>query len=575
MIRLLVVSWLVCLALLSFSSQVQAQAQPQPSLKYNEIRQKNSHNSYERREGLSDMLVYSHLRSLEIDCHRGKQNGQFYVYHDAGMFQSYSSIGTLQDGIRILQDFHENFPTHHVVSIFMDIKKGLNSDTHTAQDLDGYLEQLPLFTPADLLAVANRSSTPPESLAESVGQFGWPDIEDMRGKFLFVITDGQDSYCMDNDGCNTAKAFVGSSAVAAQDVGAKPYVVFYNQPNHHETNRELLSAIRDGAFVSRVYDHADMNTPEKWNQAMKDGYNIIATDRTNFHRDPFSRTHNQYGFPFQSLKEDVQLEVNTMEPKEGGSVMYMYADTGDTWGLQDDLHYRYLNVSSTIGEWMEYTTSVSVVNSHCEKFAKAGIMLRAEKEEEGYPIGTGQYFAILRCCEDLMRVQYRELAYMFSIAEPIPALLGSSRIGIEAAKLMSMKLRYMWDGQHTYAEAYFMVPGNVTGDNQDRYVLIQRQNFAGVKFDYVGLFASSHNFGGFDDHSKFKALFLNTKENGEVMTSKDFPYQHNSNVKVSGLREPFQSFGDGYYSPHDNVRWPSQYARRKMIVDGKERQIRH
>ena len=47
------------------------------ALKYNEIQQKNSHNSYERTEGLLDQMIYHHCRTVEIDAHLGFAAGLF------------------------------------------------------------------------------------------------------------------------------------------------------------------------------------------------------------------------------------------------------------------------------------------------------------------------------------------------------------------------------------------------------------------------------------------------------------------------------------------------------------------
>jgi hypothetical protein len=53
---------------------------------YNEVRQKSSHNSYQRAEALLDQLVYHRVRSLERDIHNGKSGwsmvtGNWFVYH--------------------------------------------------------------------------------------------------------------------------------------------------------------------------------------------------------------------------------------------------------------------------------------------------------------------------------------------------------------------------------------------------------------------------------------------------------------------------------------------------------------
>ena len=59
-------------------------------LRYNEVRQTSSHNSFQRSEGIYDQVVYWRIRSLEIDLHLGKPfrdalKKDWYVYHVAGI----------------------------------------------------------------------------------------------------------------------------------------------------------------------------------------------------------------------------------------------------------------------------------------------------------------------------------------------------------------------------------------------------------------------------------------------------------------------------------------------------------
>ena len=59
-------------------------------LRYNEVRQTSSHNSFQRSEGIYDQVVYWRIRSLEIDLHHGKPfrdalKKDWYIYHVAGI----------------------------------------------------------------------------------------------------------------------------------------------------------------------------------------------------------------------------------------------------------------------------------------------------------------------------------------------------------------------------------------------------------------------------------------------------------------------------------------------------------
>jgi hypothetical protein len=485
---------------------------------------KNSHNSYERREGILDQLIYHLVRSIEYDCYPGAFPGQFRVFHTAGYFQSYSSFRTLEDGVKLLLEFNQNFPRHWPVSIFVDLKTGFSS-SHSAEDFDAAIEKLPLFTPADL--AGNESS-----LEAAIQANGWPEIVDMRGKFLWVITTGQESYCSDDTSCNARKAFVSTIAEAEGDVGKLSYSVFYNQNSKYS---EFAREIFDRGFIGRVYDLNDIDDQEKWDKAIEGPFHLIATDKVNFHKDTFSKTHNADGLPFYSLNG---FDVSTLDADEGASIMHMYANNGDTWGRVDDTHLAYFRVSDPTNEWVEYTTTISLVNSHCDEFAKAGIMVREESSDDRFPVGTGQYFAVVRTCEAQLRVQYRELAFLFTVGKRLQTRGGNVTDGIEAAKRTGLKLRYRYDGQNSYAEGYYKFEGT------DDYLLIDQQVFPGVKMTIHGIFASSHYWGGNDDGTDYKALFINTKRNGELLTAANF-------TRVYKGDDENQAFGDGYFSATD------------------------
>ena len=502
-------------------------------MKYNEIQQKNSHNSYERWEELLDQMIYHQIRSIEIDCHQGLNSGEFRVYHDAGYFQSFSSINTLLEGVQILSEFNQRFPNHHIVSIFVDFKDGF-SDTHTPQDFDGTIGLLPLWTPAD--ARPNNET----SIQEGIEANGWPEIDDMRGKFLWVITSGQETYCADDETCNARLAFHGTSAKAEADIGAKSYAVFYNQNSDYS---DMGILILERGYISRVYDLNDIGDAEKWDKAVADKFHHIATDQVNFHEDSFSQTQNANGFPFLALNG---LDVSDFDGDEGASVMYMYANSQDTWGLQDGALWVYTDESASVDEWIEYTFTVSLVGSHCDTFAKAGIMFREGPTEAEFPLGSARYFGVMRTCKDfvLARAQYREQPYVFSIAKRLETKLQFQTIE------MSFKARYRFDGNKTEAEGYVKRKGT-----EDEYALIDRQEFVGVQLKFHGLFASSHGWEAQADGTEMKALFADVRRNNETVVASDFP------LSFGGIDE--FNFGDGYYSSADTS--VSSAARRRRV----------
>ena len=484
------------------------------------------------------------------------------VYHDAGYFQSYSSFSRLRDGVALLQVFHDLMPNHHVVSVFMDLKGGLGSEGHTAEDYDAIIRQLPLYTPAD--AQGNASS-----IQEGIDLYGWPEVEDMRGKFLWVLTHGQDDYCNPED-CVNRKAFVAQVAADHTDIGNKPHSVFYNQPiaGFKEGDIPIGPAIYQAGYIGRAWHSSDLDTEEKWNMAISQQYQHITTDKINYHVHTFSKTHNKYGYPFQTLNG---VDVSEFPgDDEGASVMYLNANKkGDLWGRRDGIHFAYKkNENATFFEtyeWQEYTSVVSLVNSHCKEFAKAGLMVR--EEDSRFPLGSGQYFAIIRTCGHVMRVQYRERDYLLTVSKLIPPI----QRGQEVSKRMVVKLRYRYDGKDSIVQGWFMegvfnindsdvdlkeesprieeqdagfveVDDNVTTIGARRWTLIHQQKFPGIKMTAHGLVASSHYSDGNDDGTPYRALFVDTRTNNETVTAADFPHL----FAPDNRGENSDVFGDGY-----------------------------
>jgi hypothetical protein len=76
---------------------------------YNAVRQKSSHNSYQRMEALLDQLVYHRVRSVELDIHNGKSGwsnvaGNWFVYHSAT--DTGTTCHRLSDCLDELRAFH-------------------------------------------------------------------------------------------------------------------------------------------------------------------------------------------------------------------------------------------------------------------------------------------------------------------------------------------------------------------------------------------------------------------------------------------------------------------------------------
>src|SRR4051812_45684814 len=162
---------------------------PYSEIRYNQVRQKSSHNSFQRDEGVYDQMLYWRLRSLEFDLHNDKglsQNltGNWYIYHTAVVDED-TTVDKLSDLMTILQGFDRAGPDHEITTVFLDLKDSFD-DTHTPEQLDNLLINAlgtnKILRPHDVATSNN--------LQAGIAGSGWPHLSGLRGKFVFVLTGG-------------------------------------------------------------------------------------------------------------------------------------------------------------------------------------------------------------------------------------------------------------------------------------------------------------------------------------------------------------------------------------------------
>ncbi len=187
--------------LLLFSSALLAQPSPLP--RYNQVFSIATHNSYwvkrtptvepfasGTQERLMDQLLFEQARALEIDIHKipGKK-GQWAIYHTGR--RKNVLFATLPDFLKQLQQFNYAVPQHEVVTVVFELKEILKKNfdpTHTPADLDSLLEKYlgtSLFRPRDLM----KRCPGADNLCDCIKSSSeiWPTIEELRGKFIFVV----------------------------------------------------------------------------------------------------------------------------------------------------------------------------------------------------------------------------------------------------------------------------------------------------------------------------------------------------------------------------------------------------
>jgi hypothetical protein len=464
-------------------------------LRYNQVRQTSSHNAFQRFEGIYDQVVYWRIRSLEIDLHRGKPlrdalKKDWYVYHVA-VIDPDTSVDRFSGFLQICRGIQRAMPQHEVMTVFLDIKDRFHTTATASQSaavLDGLLIDAlgedHIYRPRDLLAREPGAA----SLQEAVAAQGWPTLDRLRGKFLFVVTGGGDELATyaTSGTANGRVAFLSTAISHASEVPGKPHIVFYNMNGQ---NVRFAKNVHEAGLVSRAYY---VDTKERWRSAIDHDCHHIATDHVNTRVDAWSRTRRSTGFPFQAL------QGYTPSVTEEGNVCGVWARSGDIWGKQDSFLYHYWDCSDHLDN--EYSFYISGPNSKVDDWVKGGVMARSSLAR------NSPYFGVFRVGEHHgLRLQYR-------VAPEGPTMAEEKGLGPEglfdADTLVFVKLSVSGEGHR--ARAWGSVDGH-DWTELGRYEFAEPLRYQGIGVSSHGvargakfLFGVPHNRSrpGFD-HTRF------------------------------------------------------------------------
>lgn len=383
------------------------------TLRYNEVQQKATHNSYDRDEPNFDQLVYHRIRALEFDLHIGRSgesavNGDWYVYHADLPTQNNTNCFRLSDCLASVKSFHDTFPQHEVVTVFLDLKDNFDATGHAPADLDALLlktfDPKSILKPSDLLAACPTATNLKEAVT---GACAWPMLKDLRGKIVFADTGG--SSC---DSTSKVNAYAGGTpgtraSFVAPDVNpscpflayapAHPEVLFFNMD---KDNMASAALVHDAGLLSRVYYGGltgGLDDQTSFERAKNFKTTFLATNKVNAEVDTWARTYQPSGWPFACFGPCESLFT------EQARTLGVMVESADLFGTMDSFLFLHeqATVAAAMGTW---TSMVSVVSSHVEPFAKGCLMARASEEDDA------AYFAVCRTADvHVLRVQYRSL----------------------------------------------------------------------------------------------------------------------------------------------------------------------
>jgi hypothetical protein len=369
-------------------------------IKYNQVRQKGSHNSYQRTEGYPDQALYWRIRSLEIDIHNSNNNqswpqlyANWYVYHTSS--DDESSVNTLEDALDVLVSFHQAVPKHEVITIWLDLKDNFVAATNqTPESLDqllvAKLGRNCIWGPPDLIGSDS-------SLQQSIKNNGWPTLDALVGKFIFACTTGDlsspDSHLnqyIDNGAtANQRLAFVAPDLNHSSDIYNYNYVVLFNLSS---SEIGLGQEVQNAGFVSRAYG---LDSKSNWCKAWNHSVHHLTTNKVNAYKDEWARTDlAATGYPFTGL--NLLLPNNLTE---AGRLYAINVNSGNIGNEEDSFFFQFdTNTNLTSNEISSF---VGNPVSHVDSDIKAGIMARSTNNS------NSAFVAVLRTGDEGLLFQYR------------------------------------------------------------------------------------------------------------------------------------------------------------------------
>lgn len=169
--------------------------------RYNKITFKGSHNSYERRESITQQLTHykkngktsynGNCMALEFDIWRHTKpirNGRV----DSGLWTVNHLVNTgpkLSRYLNELMDWHNRTPNHHPIMIKLDVKSKNGGYQNFHDQIDVYLKNH--FNQNLIYKPKNLFKNNQISLVENIQRSDWPTVNELRGKFIFVLTGNQ------------------------------------------------------------------------------------------------------------------------------------------------------------------------------------------------------------------------------------------------------------------------------------------------------------------------------------------------------------------------------------------------
>ena len=250
----------------------------QDSTPFQNVVFKASHNSYDRKESLSEQLTLKSpiyqcgCRGIELDIWRhssdSMNDGYFTVNHATNGGPKLSVY------LDQLSDWHTQNPDHDVIWVMLDIKSDGGDEGLFPDEIDSYLTTYfgrgLIKTPHDLFPGLTDSN----KLSDVVQAQGWPILGSLKNHFIFCLSGNEDwkkVYYRNN----RSQRICFADCDNADQLTVPNSRVVYNVKAGSGKQADFNDLMQK-KILTRVYD---VDSEGDWDKAMGMGANILATDK--------------------------------------------------------------------------------------------------------------------------------------------------------------------------------------------------------------------------------------------------------------------------------------------------------
>jgi hypothetical protein len=250
---------------------------PPPDLRMNHVRVRGTHNSYHLKPDnilpdwqyehlpLDQQLETQHVRQFELDVHY-KGDG-FHVYHLPGV-DAGSTCDRFVDCLAVLRGWSESHPGHVPIVVLVEPKDDV--DNNKIKDHLPELEaEIRGAIPADWLITPDDVRGDAPDVRTAVTTVGWPRLETVRGRTLFVLLDHAET----RDALLALHPKTEGSVFFASGDEAEPSSAFLLLDDATGEEERIDAAVRAGYMVRTMAgDAAEVEA------ALRGGAHTISTD---------------------------------------------------------------------------------------------------------------------------------------------------------------------------------------------------------------------------------------------------------------------------------------------------------